>query len=566
MRIKRLELTNFRCFEHLVIDDVPNVVALVARNRAGKSSILDAILGAKEIARPYFADSWNQAEAYKSRHALKWPHQNRPPLRLCALQGKVQIEFLPSEAEVSYLEKKKISPECGVSVTIERDNLIVEHVVTPAGRELLGYNSPASGIGFLDAFGATRFFPPTQIGALSSALSDQNIRSSLGGFHLDSFNQTKWTHFKSFVAAMEMSDTSHRKQTGEDRDSMEAFRQAFDAMFHPKKFVGIVVNTNGEADVCVETPSGVHDIDLLSDGEKELVYILGHLFRFKTLENIILWDTPEAHLNATLESRFVPTIQRVGPKNQYIIATHSIEMIASVDLESVVVLAQSDRGVVCERPVGRSRKERIRTYEALGASVAIQLASQLIIFVEGSETNADKALLDKVFADRLPGCSFVASQDSGKTLASGERLDAVLKEMSGAAGVGMLIDRDYRTDDAVMKLQKRHHGLFVWPVHEVENLLLDSTLLQIALAEIGSSSSQEFVNQMLREAAEEIRVWAAADWVAWELEHAASVPSRWLPKDNPVGALNDYVLRLGERAKCIQPGETVDGLETVSIA
>ena len=45
MRVSRLELTNFRTFSHLVLEDIPEMVVLVSPNGLGKSSILEAIAG-----------------------------------------------------------------------------------------------------------------------------------------------------------------------------------------------------------------------------------------------------------------------------------------------------------------------------------------------------------------------------------------------------------------------------------------------------------------------------------------------------------------------------------------
>ena len=43
MKLKKLEITNFRCFESLSIDLDEQLTVLVAKNGQGKSSVLDAI-------------------------------------------------------------------------------------------------------------------------------------------------------------------------------------------------------------------------------------------------------------------------------------------------------------------------------------------------------------------------------------------------------------------------------------------------------------------------------------------------------------------------------------------
>ncbi len=56
MRITRLELTNYKCFEHLILDDLGEQVVLVGPNGCGKSTILEAIAVLKEYVGSYDPD------------------------------------------------------------------------------------------------------------------------------------------------------------------------------------------------------------------------------------------------------------------------------------------------------------------------------------------------------------------------------------------------------------------------------------------------------------------------------------------------------------------------------
>jgi predicted ATP-binding protein involved in virulence len=62
MRIRRLELTNFRTFGHAVFEDIPDTVLLVSPNGRGKSSVLEAIAGAKDLVIPYHQDNYQFTE------------------------------------------------------------------------------------------------------------------------------------------------------------------------------------------------------------------------------------------------------------------------------------------------------------------------------------------------------------------------------------------------------------------------------------------------------------------------------------------------------------------------
>ena len=72
--------------------------------------------------------------------------------------------------------------------------------------------------------------------------------------------------------------------------------------------------------------------DGLSSGQKEIISTLFLVWRHsKEAPCIVLIDEPELHLNAEWHADFVERLQEYGPKNQYILATHSEQIFASVD-------------------------------------------------------------------------------------------------------------------------------------------------------------------------------------------------------------------------------------------
>ena len=71
--------------------------------------------------------------------------------------------------------------------------------------------------------------------------------------------------------------------------------------------------------------------DGLSSGQKEIIatlFLIWHTTRDKP--SIVLIDEPELHLNAEWQRMFVHRLAELAPNNQYILATHSEEIFASV--------------------------------------------------------------------------------------------------------------------------------------------------------------------------------------------------------------------------------------------
>lgn len=79
--------------------------------------------------------------------------------------------------------------------------------------------------------------------------------------------------------------------------------------------------------------------DGLSSGQKEIISTL-FLIWYHTLHNpsVVFIDEPELHLNGQWHRSFVQKLLSLAPQNQYIIATHSEDVMASVNDDRRVLL------------------------------------------------------------------------------------------------------------------------------------------------------------------------------------------------------------------------------------
>jgi predicted ATP-dependent endonuclease of OLD family len=229
--------------------------------------------------------------------------------------------------------------------------------------------------------------------------------------------------------------------------------------------------------IVVETPYGEHDIDLLSSGEKELLFILVNLFRIRFLPSVILYDEPERHLNAGLESKIIPALDKLQTKNQIWMATHSIELIDSAPLQDIIELKRAGGTIQIEQSFDESKERRVQIFEALGARRGLQFSSNRIVFVEGKESNADKTILEKRTHFQLSDVLFIAGRSSNEVKGAGNYAQ-LIETASKNATFLIVLDRDYDDDESVEKLKaKFNNKAFIWDCHEIENLLLDSETL-----------------------------------------------------------------------------------------
>lgn len=80
--------------------------------------------------------------------------------------------------------------------------------------------------------------------------------------------------------------------------------------------------------------------DGLSSGQKEIISTLFLIwYHTKNKPSVVFIDEPELHLNAQWHRKFVNSLRSLAPQNQYIIATHSEDVMDSVGEECRILLS-----------------------------------------------------------------------------------------------------------------------------------------------------------------------------------------------------------------------------------
>jgi predicted ATP-binding protein involved in virulence len=83
--------------------------------------------------------------------------------------------------------------------------------------------------------------------------------------------------------------------------------------------------------------------DGLSSGQKEVISTLFLIWRHtRETPGIVLLDEPELHLNHEWHRELVKQMFKLAPKNQYLLATHSEDVFASVDSDRRILLQPAE--------------------------------------------------------------------------------------------------------------------------------------------------------------------------------------------------------------------------------
>jgi predicted ATP-binding protein involved in virulence len=102
-------------------------------------------------------------------------------------------------------------------------------------------------------------------------------------------------------------------------------------------------------------------LELLSDGEKNLLAMVGHLSRRLAEEHdrfenklddssIVLIDEIELHLHPEWQRMIIPRLTKTFPNCQFIVTTHSPQVLSHVDPECIHILDYDGDNVVVKRP------------------------------------------------------------------------------------------------------------------------------------------------------------------------------------------------------------------------
>ncbi len=240
----------------------------------------------------------------------------------------------------------------------------------------------------------------------------------------------------------------------------------------------------------------------LSGGEKAAFDILLDVFikRQEATDAIFCIDEPELHVATGLQGRLIAAILGLLPETtQLWIATHSIGIVREAyriyqeNPGEVVFLDFSnhnfDASVTIE-PSNPNRAFWANIYKIALDDLASLVAPQRIVICEGSVdkpvNSFDAECYNLLFADESPETLFISRGSAGEVIQSGH-LMAILEGIAKGAEVFQVIDRDDMAES--QRDQKIAKGIRVLRRRELEEYLYDSEVLRTFLVLQGCSET-----------------------------------------------------------------------------
>jgi predicted ATP-binding protein involved in virulence len=164
--------------------------------------------------------------------------------------------------------------------------------------------------------------------------------------------------FQWFRAIEDLENEERRDNPNYRNRQIEAVRQAiysllpgFSNLRVKRSPLRMTVNKQGEELI----------VNQLSDGEKGLLAMVGDLARRLAIANpglenpregsgVVLIDEIELHLHPKWQREVIPALRRTFQNCQFIVTTHSPQVISDVKPDSIYILEATPEGIVAKRP------------------------------------------------------------------------------------------------------------------------------------------------------------------------------------------------------------------------
>ena len=216
------------------------------------------------------------------------------------------------------------------------------------------------------------------------------------------------------------------------------------------------------------------EISNFGDGLQIWLQILWFI-AYNSEETIVFFDEPDVYLHAELQIKLFEYIKQKF--KQFVIATHSVEIICKASRESIIEIDK--RKHKSELVLGGEEIQNLISKLGSYANIKVQriLACKKLLFVEGKDIEIIKQIAARIYSKPY-GLIDIPYEKSGGRSRIFEKISSLSEEDKGL-GIKFyfLTDSDYfdeTENNQLMSMAKsKHVDLHIWKRKEIENYLCD---------------------------------------------------------------------------------------------
>jgi predicted ATP-binding protein involved in virulence len=342
MKIKTLELTNFRCFESLKINLHEQLTVLVANNGYGKTAVLDALAIGLGIFLSHLPNIPGRNP--KGTDFLVPDDGKKPPYMRIRLETTDGMVWDRTEKRDQLKDTLMQIPEAaGYKAAMAYvDKIISEWLKGEHDFPLIAYYGTGRGV----------FDTPQTRNSKKESPINEGYHGALDG----KANFRRFFDHFYYLEDLERREKEEKKDWEYRLPKLEVIREAIHRMLpsfsnphskvHPLRFL-----VEWRHDDRLQTLR----IDQLSDGYRTtLAMTLDIASRLAILnpsgrnaldaDGIVLIDEIDLHLHPSWQQRILPDLMRTFPNIQFVVTTHSPQVISTVSADSIrIIQPEADR-------------------------------------------------------------------------------------------------------------------------------------------------------------------------------------------------------------------------------
>lgn len=487
MRIKSVHAQNTQPVEMFSVDDLSDLVVIAGPNGIGKTRLISAFISFFQNPNPgavqfeIQATSKSEEDAWGKRFLKTENPQDSQLLRTTLQKNRSRRNF---NGSILYYESNR---------TIQNiQPLTFQWEMADPWEEQVSWKSGFGGL-------ANRF--QDTLHAIFKKI--QNQKTSIAN------------------RAISLKQQGHDSMNLEFSDPLDPFREAFSKLLGPKELVKADLQANT---LKFRHNNAEYNINALSSGEREVLNIAFDFLLRKPSDCVIFFDEPELHLHPELSTKLISTLKSIGKNNQFILCTHSPDIISSSLDDTVIFLTPKKEGYENQAVLLKPDDESTEALNRLGHSIGVVSLGKKIVLIEGTDGSLDKQTYSHLLKNRFPNLVLLPSGGKGNLSAFDKIAESVLNKTLWGIDFYMLADRDSvaNSEDFEEKAPGRFKTL---SKYHLENYFLDSNVLAAVFAKMEPDTSwlcnPDEIESKLSEIAKEHLPYAASLIVANERRRMA---------------------------------------------
>jgi predicted ATP-binding protein involved in virulence len=377
MLIRKLHIQNFRRFEDLKVSFEDDLTVLVARNGQGKSSILDAItvllgpfVGAFDLGRSRSfsaADARQHLDPETLNPRIHWPIRVEGTVAFPPAIQDQDGKDLQDHQLARQLSSSKGTTSVGEAVALRRYGKILQDNINRQVDHVLP---------ILAYYGTNRHWTTNKNLSRRNVLTENRSIAYEDCFSSSSnYLQVQQWMAKATMLKMQQNDPSLVPQVGMMASRLDGIQQAVDAVLRDEGWSRFGYYLGLEELAMYHNELGLLPVSQLSDGIRGVVALVADLaFRCVRLngfhgptapeetDGIVLIDEIDQHLHPGWQQRILPALRNAFPRVQFIVTTHSPEVLSTVESRQIRIL---DNGKCYGAPTGTLGAESSRLLQTV---------------------------------------------------------------------------------------------------------------------------------------------------------------------------------------------------------